>query len=305
MSQLIKLLWILIFAVIIISLYRHFLCNETNIGLCCKPGIKLFSSHDTMSAKKEVFLREIYILLDCTDSMVGNFDDAKKIIKNHISPSLSPGDTIAGYCIKDRFDTQNLIIEKSLPILEFFTNKDDAEYCTKCGDWQQLWRGVTEIQRQLEQQLNELKLPLPDQSDYFGALDNIATLIKPTDIKPANNLTKLLIVIGDLQQTPAPRPFSAPSATDDKKQSFRDTAVWVIYPSPPPLRDVVRKGSVQPILIDQWIKLWKTYFADRGNSNVQFWTFLQGQKLLKNALESPLCSNTTTKCSEAKQAVQN
>lgn len=229
---------------------------------------------------KPVFIRDIYILIDPTNSMGDDsFAEAKEIITDRIFPNLGPGDRVFCYSIGPDFvEVRNRVFgKKTLPgvpenLLEpRLAERIPAENITA------LWQQVDDVIRQdWAKELETLPYRVDSQgrylyaSNYLEAISYIEKRIHPPSSQQVRD--KWLIVIGDLQQDPIPKRLQPPDQKAGEDKAFQGIEVRLIY--------TYRSGArrfAQPTELQQF---WKEYFEKRGNKAASFTTFDDATPLL-------------------------
>jgi len=222
----------------------------------------------------EVFVRDVYILIDPTTSMSGeDLKRAKDIVKSQVFPYVGPGDRVFCYSIGPGFDVmKNWVFKKgSLPAVP--KNFLDPKLAKRLqpGQLASLWGNVNEVtQRDWTEQLDKLSAPVDDKgryipgSDYLAAFDFIAAAIESRTTK--DNREKRLIVIGDLEQYP----LKAISSGQTDKQGFRGAEVHLVQTYRAGKRGPERQIAIEPSELQRF---WKDYFIQRGCEKVAITTF--------------------------------
>lgn len=220
------------------------------------------------AATRPLQTRDIYILIDRTrsqgpDSGKGAEEYlgyAKDAVVEGLLPRFGPGDRVFAYWIGTGFDlsangvfdstkgdssiawTQDPVAPPGLP--DCPASQDGERLCSTWEESSATW--ASEVAA-LELQGKGGKDP-HGKSSYLDAFAYVGDAIQRS-----RSDEKWVVVIGDLLEHPAPRPFSPPEPVDDKEaEAFDSVRVVLVYPSLD--RDARDR-----------LRFWNEYFAKRGD----------------------------------------
>jgi hypothetical protein len=217
-----------------------------------------------------VYLREIVILLDSTESMdpdvkggpAVNFEASKSKVLEAIFPHLGPGDSVSCYAIRSEFDeSRNRVFGgRSLPGIP-------SLFAENTSGLTALPEVLVKLQRESEalmwdaedswrSKLESLERQEGGTSNYLAALAYAAERFR--SVNASREVERILIVIGDRQQTPKLDPYLPPPASPLDRGAFRGVDVRLVYP--------YRSGGGTTVADAE--QFWRKYFADRGNSRI-------------------------------------
>lgn len=212
---------------------------------------------------KEVYLRDVYVIIDQTLSMgEGQRQEAKSLLKQEVLKGVGPGDRVACYRIASNFqETNDRVFSSSrhLPkVFENVVNVNSAELPSGVkADLMNRWQNYYQEKQDWLNDLDNLDQPAGNYSDYLGALAEINRRINsPAD--PNLAAEKWLIMIGDLKHEPV---FAEPPAPKgNERRQYINVNIHLVYP-----------GGIHPPQEQERIEaFWRKYFSARGGKRVNF-----------------------------------
>ncbi len=217
--------------------------------------------------------RDVYALVDATRTMDPeargasggiNFTKAKSIVTSGILPRLGPGDRFGAYRVGTAFTERgNAIVNGSLGA--FPARLRDAAVAKRHPETVDTWLQQAQAAKQEGQwveRVESLGIEPPGRSDYFSALEYIARRCRAA---AAGRRTCTLVVIGDLEQNPAPVPFVPPAPEEDEAAWFEGVDVRLVSPFRVATGRAGRARDLEAF--------WSTYFRERGAAEIAFATF--------------------------------
>lgn len=215
---------------------------------------------------EEVYLRDVYVIIDQTLSMQqGQRKEAKEILEEEIIHSMGLGDRISCYRIASNFTETNDRVFTSTRYLpriynnvsgvstEIFSDNLKSELLRR-------WNLFASERQGWLHNLNNIDHPRGIYSDYLGTLEEIGRRIGANNQQGQSQET-WLVVIGDLKHEPVLRQPPAPQ--NGEKRQFADVNIFMIYPGG-------IHNKQEQIRIENF---WKAYFAARGSREVNYISF--------------------------------
>lgn len=240
-------------------------------------------SHPPLALGKNIYTRQIYILIDITYSMeeIAPFlEEAKELVKKHIFPVVNPqymdfypvgpGDQIFCYTINPlTFDEySNLVFESNLPpipqnVLEWLKQEKKLPEEWK-KDLSDRWEEVRNAIEDYREKVSNLQIIKGGFSAYLEAIEYISTRLRYLQIQ--NDMKeKFVIVIGDMEQwkpsdfyyqDPESKSFKyLPTPIPEDQRIFHRVKVWLVYPA-----GVIQLQNRASLVHG----FWKQYFIQRG-----------------------------------------
>lgn len=215
---------------------------------------------------EEVYLRDVYVVIDQTLSMQqGQRKEAKDILRDEVIRSLGLGDRIYCYRISSDFnESSDRVIASNrsqpkvpgnVPGVSPEALPNDLVYTLL-----ERWNVFSGERDTWLQNLETLQIPRGRYSDYLGTLNEIGRRINDTS-NPNLAAEKWLIVIGDLKHEPVLNNPPPPERGD--KRAFEGVNIQMVYP-----------GGIHPRAEQSRIEtFWKKYFSARGANQVTFTSF--------------------------------
>ena len=215
---------------------------------------------------EEIYLRDVYVIIDQTFSMgKGQRKEAKEILEEEIIRSMGLGDRISCYRIASNFtETKDRVFTSSRHLPKIYNNVEgvsaDIFPGTLKSDLIRRWQIFSGERDNWLANLNNLDYPGGNYSDYLGTTDEIGRQVSGSSAANSPR-EKWLIVIGDLKHEPISKHPPAPQ--HEERRQFADVTVFMIYP-----------GGIHTKKEQLRIEtFWKEYFAARGNRKVNFISF--------------------------------
>ncbi|HEX5731538.1 MAG TPA: hypothetical protein VF131_01795 [Blastocatellia bacterium] len=233
---------------------------------------------ESIAPGKPVFIRDVYIVLDPSGSMLEKRDskldprsstktdleEAKKFVTERILPLLGPGDQVFCYNIGPGFvESDNRVFgEKQIPgAPENLLNPKLADK-VPAKDVNAVWQQARDvINGDWATRVNGVSGPVGGKpgSNYIEAFSYIVARLKTHNQRSQKNQRpreQWLIVIGDLIQSPEPNPFRPPEPEPEDGEAFKGIQVRLFYPY-----RVNKETKIRP---DDLKKFWGEYFSKRG-----------------------------------------
>jgi hypothetical protein len=215
---------------------------------------------------EEVYLRDIYVVIDQTLSMqLGQRKEAKDILRDEVIRSLGLGDRVFCYRISSDFRESSdrvFASKRHQPkVPDNLAGADpEALPAELVSSLIQRWQSFSLERDAWIQHLETLHPPRGNYSDYTGTLDEISRRISDAG-DPNLAQEKWLLVIGDLKQEPVPG--NPPAAGRHEKRAFSGVNIYMVYP-----------GGIHSAAQQKEIEtFWTKYFSTRGASRVNFMSF--------------------------------
>jgi hypothetical protein len=219
---------------------------------------------------KELFVRQIYILLDRTMSLNYRHDDllfreAKARIKRSVFPALGAGDRVACYSVGSDFvESDNRVFDSSAipPIPDLLLDSVRAALVPRSridALSQQVRLALEDPATGLNARLDALTQQKGGWTNYLAAIRYAGQRLAPS---PDSNIQeRYLIVIGDLEQNPSPPSLEPTAVMPSEVNAFAGVSVVLVEP-------YRLEHGTDPRARERRLDFWKQYFTARGNSAV-------------------------------------
>lgn len=214
-------------------------------------------------AGKDIYLRDVYIVIDQTLSMAGGQRrEAKDILKEEVLNVLGLGDRAFCYRIASDFKEQNDRVfnsPRSLPkVPENVPGASVAEFPEHLKSMLVArWMDFKSERDHWLENLEVVGAQGERYSDYLGTLEEIGRRIN-NSADPNLAQEKWLIIIGDLKHEPIMK--EPPLPAREEKRSFAGVKVELVHPG----------GMFSPQEQQRIESFWRKYFSARGNQDIHF-----------------------------------
>jgi hypothetical protein len=238
---------------------------------------------------KDLWLRDVYVLLDRTRSMDSlEFQAAKDFIRKQILDSIGPGDRVFCYTVGTGFREQrnlcaaNVTWVAARESLLTSTPRPDA---MRDSVARALWDEAEVAQALWRKPLDTLRQEDCGRSDYYGAIEYVAQRVGAQALGSATE--HWLVIIGDLQPNPARPPVGIVDTT-----AFKEIRVRLVYSyrsATPDHAGCPAAMAERARSSDELLRSWKEYFVNRGGADLQ-WTVISdvGGPISANSVYRPL-----------------
>lgn len=211
--------------------------------------------------------REIFVLIDRTRSIKPQdrtggdeyLEKARQIVQDAVR-NFGPGDRVSCYSVATGFDEMRQYVFGQPNMPEIVTGLPRAttigEQCRYATEIESACTAAPGVRDDWTKRIAAVTWDVPDGlSSYLDALQYAGERLKTS---PRNE--KWLVVVGDLEEDPPPRPFKAPPPPDGQGQLFSGVKVRMIEP----IRAKNAKNAKNAHSRDEWHQFWKDYFVSRG-----------------------------------------